>query len=408
MSAETLSVPESSEVPFINVIDPEFRFDLPEVVRAQAAGWYAETPLGMLVLRHAEASELVRDGRLTHNGTGFMEQNGISGGPVYDWFVNGLVNQDGDSHRRLRGLVGRAFTPRMLENLRPVIRQAAERLADEIAVKEEVDFFEAFADALPLTVMSELLGVPAEDYPRFSNWSSEIGLVFSLALGGDIPGRVEAAVVGLYAYVDALMAAKAEAPTDDLVSALVTAQKEDVDGNRVSLEELRNLVVTMVFAAHDTTRLQLANAMVTFSEHPDQWALLRERPELAPRAVEEVMRWRPSSNAVYRYAAEDIEFRGQRIPEGTMFMIGVQAVQRDPLAYPGGDVFDVTAERKTAVMQFGGGPHYCLGAPLARMEITEALPALARRLGAPKVVGDVTWRPAIGITGPNELQLRFG
>ncbi|MGJ7417544.1 cytochrome P450 [Streptomyces cinereoruber] len=408
MSAETLSVPESSEVPFINVIDPEFRFDLPEVARAQAAGWYAETPLGMLVLRHAEASELVRDGRLTHNGTGFMEQNGISGGPVYDWFVNGLVNQDGDSHRRLRGLVGRAFTPRMLENLRPVIKQAAERLAEEISVKEEVDFFEAFADALPLTVMSELLGVPAEDYPRFSNWSSEIGLVFSLALGGDIPGRVEAAVVGLYAYVDALMAAKAEEPTDDLISALVTAQKEDVDGNRVSLEELRNLVVTMVFAAHDTTRLQLANAMVTFSEHPDQWALLRERPELAPRAVEEVMRWRPSSNAVYRYAAEDIEFRGQRIPEGTMFMIGVQAVQRDPLAYPGGDVFDIAAERKTAVMQFGGGPHYCLGAPLARMEITEALPALARRLGTPKVVGDVTWRPAIGITGPNELQLRFG
>ncbi|MFI8371776.1 cytochrome P450 [Streptomyces sp. NPDC085466] len=408
MSAETLSVPESSEVPFINVIDPEFRFDLPEVARAQAAGWYAETPLGMLVLRHAEASELVRDGRLTHNGTGFMEQNGITGGPVYDWFVNGLVNQDGDSHRRLRGLVGRAFTPRMLENLRPVIKQAAERLADEIAAKGEVDFFEAFADALPLTVMSELLGVPAEDYPRFSNWSSEIGLVFSLALGGDIPGRVEAAVVGLYAYVDALMAQKAEAPTQDLISALVTAQREDADGARVSLDELRNLVVTMVFAAHDTTRLQLANAMVTFSEHPDQWALLRERPELAPRAVEEVMRWRPSSNAVYRYAAEDIEFRGQRIPEGTMFMIGVQAVQRDPLAYPGGDVFDITADRKTAVMQFGGGPHYCLGAPLARMEITEALPALARRLGAPKVVGDVTWRPAIGITGPNELQLNFG
>ncbi|MGT2533029.1 cytochrome P450 [Streptomyces nojiriensis] len=120
------------------------------------------------------------------------------------------------------------------------------------------------------------------------------------------------------------------------------------------------------------------------------------------------MRWRPSSNAVYRYAAEDIEFRGQHIPEGTMFMIGVQAVQRDPLAYPGGEVFDITAERKTAVMQFGGGPHYCMGAPLARMEITEALPALARRLGAPSVTGPLTWRPAIGITGPNELRLRFG
>ncbi|WP_328304510.1 cytochrome P450 (plasmid) [Streptomyces sp. NBC_00435] len=405
MSAETLSVPASPSASFINVIDPEFRFDSPQVASAQAENWYAESPLGMLVLRHAEAQELVRDNRLTHNGTGFMAQNGIVDGPVYDWFVNGLVNQDGDSHRRMRSLVSRAFTPRMLENLRPLIREASERLADEIAATGECDFFEAFADALPLTVMTQLLGVPAEDFPTFSKWSSEIGLVFSLALGGDIPGRVEAAVVGLYEYVEALMADKAATPTDDLISALVTAQREDAV---VSHEELKNLIVTMVFAAHDTTRLQLANALVTFAEHPDQWTLLAERPELAPRAVEEVMRWRPSSNAVYRYAAEDIEFRGQRIPEGTMFMIGVQAVQRDPLAYPGGDVFDITVDRKTPVMQFGGGPHYCMGAPLARMEITEALPALARRLGVPSLAGPVTWRPAIGITGPNELQLRFG
>ncbi|MET9964302.1 cytochrome P450 [Streptomyces sp. NPDC006326] len=405
MSAETLSVPASPSVPFINVIDPEFRFDSPDVARAQAENWYAETPLGVLVLRHAEAQELVRDGRLTHNGTGFMEQNGITDGPVYDWFVNGLVNQDGDTHRRMRSLVSRAFTPRMLENLRPLIRETSERLANEIEAAGACDFFEAFADALPLAVMTQLLGVPAEDFPRFSKWSSEIGLVFSLALGGDIPGRVETAVVGLYDYVESLMADKAAHPTDDLISALVTAQRAD---GTVSHEELRNLVVTMVFAAHDTTRLQLANALFTFSEHPDQWALLGERPELAGQAVEEVMRWRPSSNAVYRYAAEDIEFRGRTFPEGTMFMIGVQAVQRDPLAYPGGEAFDITAERKTPVMQFGGGPHYCLGAPLARMEITEALPALARRLGAPTVTGAVTWRPAIGITGPNELRLRFG
>jgi cytochrome P450 len=405
MSAETLSVPASPSVPFVNVIDPEFRFDTPDVARAQAENWYAESPLGMLVLRHAEAQELVRDNRLTHNGTGFMEQNGIVDGPVYDWFVGGLVNQDGDSHRRMRSLVSKAFTPRMLENLRPLIRETSERLAEEIAAAGEVDFFEAFADALPLTVMTQLLGVPAKDFPVFGKWSSEIGLVFSLALGGDIPARVEAAVVGLYDYVESLMAEKAADPTDDLISALVTTQRSDGD---VSHEELKNLIVTMVFAAHDTTRLQLANALVTFAEHPDQWTLLGSRPELAAQAVEEVMRWRPSSNAVYRYAAEDIEFRGQRIPEGTMFMIGVQAVQRDPLAYPGGDVFDITAERKTAVMQFGGGPHYCMGAPLARMEITEALPALARRLGVPSVTGPVTWRPAIGITGPNELQLRFG
>ncbi|MFI0809458.1 cytochrome P450 [Streptomyces echinatus] len=253
--------------------------------------------------------------------------------------------------------------------------------------------------------MTELLGVPPEDFPTFRTWTSDIGLVFSLALGGDIPARVEAAVTGLYDYVDGLMAAKRAAPGDDLISALVSIQQAEGSASR---DEMQNLIVSMIFAAHDTTRLQLANAMVTFSEHPDQWKLLGENPELAQQAVEEVMRWRPSTNALFRYAPADFEFRGESIPKGTMLLVGVQAVQRDPQAFPGGDVFDITAPRSTPVLQFGGGLHYCLGAPLARLEITESLPVLAARLGAPSISGPVSWRPAIGITGPNELPLRFG
>ncbi|MCX4761547.1 cytochrome P450 [Streptomyces sp. NBC_01275] len=403
--AVTDAVTGSQEIPFLDVLDPAFRFDTPEVARAREANWYARTPLGVLVLRYAEAQELVRDARLTHNGKGFMEQNGIVDGPVYDWFVPALVNHDGADHRRMRGLVNKAFTPRMVEGLRPLIRATARRLAAELAGRQECDFFTEFADALPLVVMTELLGVPAEDFPVFRTWSSDIGLVFSLALGGDIPARVEAAVTGLYGYVEALMTDKAVDPGDDLISALVAAQRADAT---VSWDELLNLIVTMVFAAHDTTRLQLANAMVTFSEHPDQWTLLGRSPELAAQAVEEVMRWSPSSNAVYRYAGDTFEFRGETFDAGTMFMIGVQAVHRDPLAYPGGETFDVTVARQSPVLQFGGGPHYCLGAPLARMELSEALPALAEHLGPPSVAAPITWRPAIGITGPNELPLRFG
>ncbi|MEW2623445.1 cytochrome P450 [Streptomyces sp. NPDC048106] len=405
MSTELEAAEVSQEVPFLDVLDPAFRFDTPEVRRAQAEHWYARTPIGLVVLRYAEAQELVRDARLKHDGHGFMEQNGILDGPVYDWFVPGLVNRDGSDHRRMRGLVNKAFTPRMVEGLRPLIRETSERLAGRLADGGECDFFEEFADALPLVVMTELLGVPAEDFPVFRTWSSDIGLVFSLALGGDIPARVEAAVSGLYEYVDRLMAEKAAHPGDDLISALVAVQRAE---GTVTRDELQNLVVTMVFAAHDTTRLQLANAMVTFSQHPDQWSLLGGDPGLAPQAVEEIMRWNPSSNAVYRYAAEDIEFRGERFARGTMFMVGVQAAHRDERAFPGGESFDITVARKSPVLQFGGGPHYCLGAPLARMELGEALPALAKRLGPPSVVGPVTWRPAIGITGPNELSLRFG
>ena len=405
MSVDTRA-PESA-VPFLDVVDPAFRFDTPEVAEAQRRHWYARTPIGLLVLRYAEAHELVRDARLTHNGKGFMEQNGVTDGSIYEWFVPAIINHDGADHRRLRGLVNKAFTPRMIEGLRPLVRSTAERLVRELAAAGECEFIADFADKLPLAIMTQLLGVPEEDFATFRTWSSDIGLVFSLALGGDIPARVEAAVDGLYGYVDALMAAKARKPGNDLISALVTAQNAAGDESRVSADELRNMIVTMVFAAHDTTRLQLANAMITFAEHPEQWRLLGERPELADRAVEEIMRWLPSSNAVYRFAAEDFEFKGERFEEGTLLMIGVQAAQRDPLAYPGGETFDIGAERKNAVLQFGGGPHYCLGAPLARLELAEALPVLASRLAPPVIAGPFTWRPAIGIYGPNELPLRF-
>ncbi|MEU1407289.1 cytochrome P450 [Streptomyces sp. NPDC005728] len=374
------------------------------MAEAQERHWYAKTPLGLLILRYSEAKELVRNPSLIHNGVRFMEQNGVFDGPIYDWFVKGLVSRDFEDHRRLRGLVNKAFVPRMVENLRPLMRETSQRLADRLASSDEVDFIEEFADQLPLVVMTELLGLPPEDFATFRTWSSDIGLVFSLALGGDIPARVEAAVTGLYDYADALMDAKAADPGDDLISALVSLQQAEGSATR---EELQNLIASMVFAAHDTTRLQLANAMVTFSEHPDQWKLLGENPELTHQAVEEVMRWRPSTNALFRYAPEDFEFRGELIPKGTMLTIGVQAVQRDPRAFPRGDVFDITATRSTPVLQFGGGLHYCLGAPLARMEMAEALPVLASRLGAPSVAGPLTWRPAIGITGPNELRLRF-
>jgi cytochrome P450 len=404
MSAKVDSTPENQDVAFIDVLDPAFQFTSPEVAEAQEKHWYAKTPLGMLILRYAEAKELVRNSSLIHNGVRFMEQNGVFDGPIYDWFINGLVSRDFEDHRRLRGLVNKAFVPRMVENLRPLMRETSQRLADKLASADEIEFIEEFADQLPLVVMTELLGVPPEDFPTFRTWTSDIGLVFSLALGGDIPARVEAAVTGLYGYVDTLMATKMANPGDDLISALVSIQQAE---GTATHEELQNLIVSMIFAAHDTTRLQLANAMVTFSEHPGQWKLLGEKPDLTKQAVEEVMRWRPSTNALFRYAPEDFEFRGELIPKGTMLLIGVQAVQRDPRAFPGGDVFDITATRSTPVLQFGGGLHYCLGAPLARMEIMESLPVLASRLGAPSVAGPLTWRPAIGITGPNELPLRF-
>jgi cytochrome P450 len=239
----SVSVP--NDVPFLDVVDPKFRFGNPEVTLAQARSWYAESPIGLLVLRYAEAQELLRDPRLTFNGKSYLEKNGIFDGPIYDWLVPMISSRTGDDHRRLRGLANKAFTPRMIKNLRPFMRAIAEHLTDHLATAQSCEFVEDFANKLPMAVMRQLLGVPEQDFEKFRTWTSDITLVFSLAHGGDIPARVEAAVVGLNGYVDSLIADKTAAPADDLISALIAVQR---DGGNISAEELRNLLITLIFA----------------------------------------------------------------------------------------------------------------------------------------------------------------
>jgi cytochrome P450 len=391
-------------MPFLDVVDEAFDFTAPDVLAAQDAGWFADSPLGPLVLRHAEAQELLRDRRLDHGGDDYLQRNGITAGPVHDWWVPMIVNRDGADHRRLRGLVGRSFTPRTVDLLRPFMRTTAEALADEMAGGGETDFVEAFANRLPLAVMSELLGVPATDHDIFSVWSSDIGLIFALAADGSTAARVERAVAGLDGYIDTLIDEKARHPADDLISRMVAAWRDD---GTVTREELRNLLVTLVFGAHDNTRHQISNTLVSFAEHPAQWTVLRDDPDLAPRAVDEAMRWRPSAASVFRRATEDFTYQDLPITAGTFVTVAVQTAQRDPRAYPGGRSFDITVAREAPLLQFGAGPHYCLGSALAHAQLEETLPVLTARFGPPTITGEVTWRPAIGTHGPDVLPVTF-
>jgi cytochrome P450 len=406
MSAAESSPSTPSGVPFLNVLDPEFDFNSPEVIAAQAQSWYAESPMGLLVLRYAEAQELLRDPRLTHNGKRFMEEScGVFEGPVYDWFVPMIVNQDGEDHLRLRRLVHKAFTVRMINRLRPSIRAEAGRLADRIASAGECEFVEDFSFPLPLAVLCWLLGVPAEDYHMLRVWTADAFLVFSMALGGDIPARVEDAVTGLSGYADYLIGQKEAEPADDLISALVAARQ----ASRVSTDELRNLVVTLLAGA-DNTRLQFGNTMIAFAEHPEQWAALASHPELAGQATDEALRWCTTASSIYRFAIEDFIYRDLPIAKDTFVMTGVPIVQRDPRVFRDGHSFDITTRRQELPLQFGGGLHYCLGAALAHAELSEALPVLTSKLKAPpRIVGPITWRLPlpIGIYGPDRLPLSF-
>jgi cytochrome P450 len=389
------------DVAFFDLFDPDFRPDGPAVHAAREACWYARTPLGYAVLRYAEAAALLRDRRLRQGGVESLAAQGVTEGPLADWMRAVILNQEGEAHARLRRLVSQAFTPRAVDRLRPVMRAVAHELIDGVAAAGACEFMAAVADPYPSRLMAALLGIPPARYAQFHAWTTDLGLAFGSAVAQDRP-RIEAALAGLSACVDDLLAERRAAPGPDLLSALIAAEEA---GDRLSDAELRVLVTALVFAGQDTTRNQLGCALVTFLEHPAQWARLAAEPHLAPRAVEEVMRVHPTLPSIWRVAMEAFEFQGLQVAAGTFLSVFVAAAHTDPRVFGDGG-FDITRERP-AQLTFGGGVHHCLGAPLARAELAEALPILAARLREPALAGEVHWRPAMGIRGPRALPLRF-
>jgi cytochrome P450 len=369
------------EVAFFDLSDPAFQPDTPEVHAAREACGYARTSLGYAVLRYDEVAALLRDRRLRQGGVESLAAQGITTGPLADWMRMIILNIEGEEHARLRHLVSKAFTPRAVDALRPVMRAVTHELIDSFAAYGTCEFMADFADPYPSRIICELLGIPRERYAQFHGWANDLGLAFSYTVAEHL-ARIEAALQGLYACVDDLLAARRAAPGPDLISALIAAEEA---GDQLSDAELRVMVSALVFAGQDTTRNQLGCALATFLAHPAQWARLAEEPGLAARAVEEIMRVRPAVPVIWRVAAEDFEFRGLRIAAGTFVSMFVAAAHTDPRVF-GTAEFDINRERP-AQLAFGGGVHYCLGAPLARAEMEEALPILARACPHPSSLG---------------------
>jgi cytochrome P450 len=389
------------DIAFFDILDPAFRADSPEVRAAADAGWWVRTPLGIAVLRYQECLTLLRDRRLRHGSPDMVAAYGLTTGLFANWLPTMLLNLEGHPHQRQRRLVSKTFTQRSVDVLQPFMRAKAHELIDSFTSDGSCEFMAAFADPYPAWVIAELLGIPAERFDAFFGWATDMGLGFSPAAAAE-QDRVDAALAGLYACCDELTAQRRENPGDDLISALITAE---ADGQRLSTDELRILVSTLVFAGQDTTRNQLGLAMTTFTQHPEQWRLLATRPELASTAVEELMRVNPTVPVVTRVATEDFTFQDVDIPAGTHVAMFLAAANTEPDTF-GDAPFDITAQR-AAQLTFGGGIHYCLGVWLARTEMREALPILASRLGDIALAGPVPSRPHLGITGPVTLPLRF-
>jgi cytochrome P450 len=378
---------------------------LEDVRRAQARAPIAIGPLGPEVLSYELAREILRDGRFSMPPGITLAAQGVTSGPLYDKMMSSLLGLEGMPHTRLRKLVSRAFTPRATAGLQHTIHEVVNALIDRVADVGRCDIVTDIARPYPTPIMCALIGAPQQDWKLFAQWTDEIFKAFNFQPDATFD---EAAIMRswseLDAYVDEMVAARRNHLTDDLLSELIRAES---DGDRLNLDELRMLVAGFLMAGTDTTRNQLAASVQVLCEHPDQWAKLGDQPELAMQAVEESMRHSPAVCIAPRAATDDVEFGGYLFPAGTFVVVNTFAANRDPAIYDNPDRFDIARKDAPAILTFGGGAHYCLGANLARRELADALSILTQRLSAPRRVGSAPWKSLLGMTGPTTLEIAF-
>ncbi|MCX4695165.1 cytochrome P450 [Streptomyces sp. NBC_01408] len=353
-----------------------------------------------LVVGHDEARQALNHPALAKNWLG----SELFGLPAAAAHTN-LLESDPPHHTRLRRLVSREFTARRVEALRPRIQQVTEELLDAMAARPDRrgDLIRDFAVPLPLTVICELLGVPDLDSSRFRYWSGEV--VAPLGNAGPDSRVMEQ----LTAYLLELVEAKAADPGEDLLSALIRTRDED--GGRLSPDELIGMAFLLLIAGHETTVNLIGNGIRALLAHPDQLAALRADPEgLIDGAVEEMLRYDgPVQHATYRFAVADLELGGVTVPAGASVLVALAAADRDPARFAEPDVFDI---RRTGPghLAFGHGIHFCLGAPLARMEGRIAVRALLERfpeLAEDPDAGPRDWLPGTLVRGVTRLPLRW-
>jgi cytochrome P450 len=360
-------------------------------------------PYGHEVLSYELVRTLLRDSRFAMpRGINLVVQ-GITSGPVWDKVCQTILSVDAAEHHRLRRLVSRAFTPRAAERMRAACTEVVTELVDRHSAKGRCDMVHDIARQYPVPIICALVGAPSEDWELFANWADDL----SKAFGGNVAAE-ESAILRAWqqldTYLEALIARRRQSLGDDLISELIRIEE---GGDRLAHDELVNLVAILLNAGTDTTRNQLAAAVQVLSGHPEQWALLAEHPELAPRAVEELMRHSPIIFATVRVATTHIDLGDVLIPEGAYVFANTAAANRDPAIYDDPDRLDITREGPAPMLTFGGGAHYCLGAHLARIELAEALRVITRRMPNTRRTGPAPWKPPAGISGPASLPIAF-
>jgi cytochrome P450 len=387
----------------LDLADPAFDVTSAAVIEAREHDWYAETPYGWAILRYEQGNAVLKDRRFQQGNARWPAQNGVHEGPFVQWWAETLLSLEGDDHLRLRRLLSPAFRSRAIEAMRPQFQQLAGQLIDAFASRGRVEFVGEFAEPYAARVLCQLLGLPEDEWAQVAHWADDLGKSFGIRLRDDLP-RIEKALEGLTGYVDRTIADRRTHPREDLVTTLVTAHDHD---DALTQRELSVGLVFLAFAGMETTRNQLGLALQTFLRHPDQWALLAERPELGAAAVEEVMRVNPTVTWVTREAIDDVDLFGLHIPAGGIVQVLSHSAGTDPRVMGEEPAFDIAATGRPLHSGFGGGVHHCLGHFVARTDMSVALPLLAQRLPDIEADGPGEWLPVSGNTGAIRFPLLF-
>jgi cytochrome P450 len=388
----------------VDFFAPEVRADpWPFYARLREADPVHRRPDGDWILtRYADCQGVLADPRCSSNPA--HESRPSEGSPARQAGSNLLLFLDPPDHTRLRRLVSKAFTPRRVEELRPRIAELVDALLDEVDGEPTFNLLEALAFPLPVIVICELMGVPAEDRDSLKEWSTAASRLLDPDVEGETLELGLLAGMGLAGYFDALFEERRRQPQDDLVSGLVAAEEE---GDRLSADELRAITVLLFIAGHETTMNLIGNGTYALLQHPDQLALVRDDLEMARSAIEELLRYDGPVHVTARVPTEDIDIGGTPIAAGDRMVVALGAANRDPAQYPDPDRLDVTREDNRH-LTFSHGIHFCLGASLARVEGQVAIPRLLQRFPDLALAAEPSYREHLVLRGLTELQVAIG
>ena len=398
----------------MNLASPKFKADpYPFYARLRAESPVRRVTLpgrqsGWLITRYADVAAALKDERLVKNKLNALSAEQAVKQPwmpgVFKPLTRNMLDLDAPDHTRLRTLVHKAFTPRLVERMRERVQALADDLLDALQDRERLDVIHDYALPVPTTIIAEMLGVPVADRHKFHRWSSAI-----VASNTSTWGMLRALPQGVafLRYIRKLVAARRAAPQDDLVTALVQAEEA---GEQLSEDELVAMVFLLLVAGHETTVNLIGNGVLALLEHPDQLERLHNDPALIKPAVEELLRYySPVEMATERYPREDVPIAGTTIPRGALVHAVIGSANRDERQFPNPEVLELAREPNRH-LAFGQGVHFCLGAPLARLEGQIAINTLLRRLPDLRLAvrpGALRWRRGHVLRGLGELPVAF-